>query len=83
MLREICLDKIYKAFMDTADRNHSEFRINPKHAVGTTLLGPGLIFDLNRVVQAFHSKFEQNISSSAHFTFPQINPLDSVKKLGY
>ena len=49
--------------MDISDRNHSEFRINPKHAIGTTLLGPGLIFDLNRVVQTFHSKFEQSISS--------------------
>jgi hypothetical protein len=51
------LDKMYKAFIDIGDRNHSEFRINPKHAIGTTLLGPGLIFDLNRVVQTFHSKF--------------------------
>jgi hypothetical protein len=48
---------MYKAFVDIGDRNHSEFRINPKHAIGTTLLGPGLIFDLNRVVQTFHSKF--------------------------
>lgn len=48
---------MYKAFGDIGERNQSEFRINPKHAIGTTLLGPGLIFDLNRVVQTFHSKF--------------------------
>jgi len=55
------IDKMYKAFGDIGDRNHSEFRINSKHAIGTTLLGPGLIFDLNRVVQTFHSKlFKSN-----------------------
>lgn len=47
---------MYKALLDQNDANRSEFRINPKHAVGTTLLGPGFIFDLNRVVQTFHSK---------------------------
>lgn len=52
---------MYKAFGDIGDKNHSEFRINPKHAIGTTLLGPGLIFDLNRVVQTFHSKLFENI----------------------
>lgn len=51
----VCLDKMYKALFDPNDGNRSEFRINPKHAIGTTLLGPGFIFDLNRVVQTFHS----------------------------
>ena len=53
--------------MDVGERNHSEFRINPKHAIGTTLLGPGLIFDLNRVVQTFHSKSRGRISLSGQF----------------
>jgi len=51
---------MYKALIDLVDTNRSEFRINPKHAIGTTLLGPGFIFDLNRVVQTFHSKFYSN-----------------------
>ncbi|CAF4020039.1 unnamed protein product, partial [Rotaria sp. Silwood1] len=45
---------MYKTFLDVDNINRSEFRINPKHAIGTTLLGPGFIFDLNRVVQTFH-----------------------------
>ncbi|CAF0938219.1 unnamed protein product [Adineta steineri] len=53
---KIFSDKMYKAFIDVGDTNRSEFRINPKHAIGTTLLGPGFIFDLNRVVQTFHNK---------------------------
>ncbi|CAF4640268.1 unnamed protein product [Rotaria sp. Silwood1] len=54
---KIFADKMYKTFLDVDNINRSEFRINPKHAIGTTLLGPGFIFDLNRVVQTFHSKF--------------------------
>ncbi len=47
---------MYKAFADISGNNHSEFRINPKYALGTTLLGPGFIFDIDRVVQSFSSK---------------------------
>jgi hypothetical protein len=50
------VDKMYKSVFDFDDGHRSELRINPKHAIGTTLLGPGFIFDLNRVVQTFHSK---------------------------
>ncbi|UJR31341.1 hypothetical protein I4U23_018836 [Adineta vaga] len=53
---KIFADKMYKVLIDPADTNRSELRINPKHAIGTTLLGPGFIFDLNRVVQTFHNK---------------------------
>jgi hypothetical protein len=53
----VFLDKMYNALIDVGEINRSEFRINPKHAIGTTLLGPGFIFDLNRVVQTFQSKF--------------------------
>ncbi|CAF1341226.1 unnamed protein product [Rotaria sordida] len=53
---KIFADKMYKTFLDVDTTNRSEFRINPKHAIGTTLLGPGFIFDLNRVVQTFHNK---------------------------
>ena len=48
-----CLDKMYKAF---GGSNGSEFRINAKHALGTTLLGPGFVFDLSRMVQNFYSR---------------------------
>ena len=58
------LDKMYKALFDPSDGNRSEFRINPKHAIGTTLLGPGFIFDLNRVVQTFHSQFSARESET-------------------
>lgn len=59
IINEICfyLDKIYENFVDTDMVNRSEFRIIQKHAVGTTLFGPGFIFDLNRVVQTIHSMF--------------------------
>ncbi|CAF3052787.1 unnamed protein product [Rotaria socialis] len=53
---KIFADKMYKSFVDVQTSNLSDFRINPKHAIGTTLLGPGFIFDLNRVVQTFHNK---------------------------
>jgi hypothetical protein len=57
---------MYKALIDSVDTNRSEFRINPKHAIGTTLLGPGFIFDLNRVVQTFHSKFYSNTKTKTN-----------------
>ena len=60
---------MYKALIDPADANRSEFRINPKHAIGTTLLGPGFIFDLNRVVQTFHSKYLVSFYAKHLMTF--------------
>ncbi len=50
------VDKIYKSFADGSGNNQSEFRINPKYALGTTLLEPGFIFDSDRVLQSFYSK---------------------------
>jgi len=47
---------MYKIFADIDGSNESEFRINPKYALGTTLLGPGFIFDIDRVLQNFYSK---------------------------
>ena len=44
---------MFKAF---GESNASELRINAKHALGTTLLGPGFVFDLNRMVQTFYSR---------------------------
>ncbi|CAF0822718.1 unnamed protein product [Adineta steineri] len=37
------LDKMYTPSIDIEDTNCSEFRINPKHAISTILLGPGCI----------------------------------------
>jgi hypothetical protein len=56
---KVFADKMYKAFVDVGGSNQSEFRINPKYALGTTLLEPGLIFDIDRVVQSFHSKISR------------------------
>jgi hypothetical protein len=56
---KVFADKMYKAFVDVGGSNQSEFRINPKYALGTTLLEPGLIFDIDRVVQIFHSKISR------------------------
>ncbi|CAF3395990.1 unnamed protein product [Rotaria socialis] len=53
---QIFSDKMYKAFTQVDGTNYSEFRINPKYALGTTLLGSGLIFNLDRVVQTFYNK---------------------------
>ncbi|CAF1201178.1 unnamed protein product [Rotaria sordida] len=53
---KIFSDKMYKAFTNVDGTNHSEFRINPKYALGTTLLGSGFIFNLDRVVQSFYNK---------------------------
>ncbi len=47
---------MYKSFANIDGSNQNEFRINPKYALGTTLLGPGFIFDIDRVVQSFSSK---------------------------
>jgi hypothetical protein len=47
---------MYKSFANIDGSNQSEFRINPKYALGTTLLGLGFIFDIDRVVQSFSSK---------------------------
>jgi hypothetical protein len=47
---------MYKIFADIDGSNESEFRINPKYALGTTLLGSGFIFDIDRVLQNFYSK---------------------------
>jgi hypothetical protein len=48
---------MYKAFTDVDETHRSELRINPKHALGTTSLESGFIFDVDRVVQKFYSKF--------------------------
>ncbi|CAF3013239.1 unnamed protein product, partial [Rotaria sp. Silwood2] len=56
---KIYSDKMYKTFLNIESTNRSEFCINPKHAIDTILLGPGFIFDLNRVVQTFHNKSSQ------------------------
>ena len=52
---KIFADKMYKAFMNVEKSNQSEFCINPKYALGTTLLEPGFIFDRNRIVQSLYS----------------------------
>jgi hypothetical protein len=52
---------MYKSFANVGGSNQSEFRINPKYALGTTLLGPGFIFDIDRVVQSFSSKISNKI----------------------
>ena len=67
--------------MDVQTSNLSDFRINPKHALGTTLLGPGFIFELNRVVQTFHSTFKY-LKTKLFFVFNNILSLDKSSRFG-
>ncbi|CAF4230652.1 unnamed protein product, partial [Adineta steineri] len=62
---KIFSDKMYKAFANISETNQSEFSINPKYALGTTLLEPGFISDSNRVLQNFYNKSSSFVSDSS------------------
>ncbi|CAF0998634.1 unnamed protein product [Adineta steineri] len=66
---KIFSDKMYKAFANISETNQSEFSINPKYALGTTLLEPGFITDSNRVLQNFY-RIENRCNQCEQLCFP-------------
>ncbi|UJR15454.1 hypothetical protein I4U23_002397 [Adineta vaga] len=75
---KIFADKIYKAFDGVNRTNRSEFRINPKYALGTKLLEPGFVLQSDRYVHSSYNK-----SSSFGSRISMLNSLRNLYHFSY
>ncbi|CAF1500938.1 unnamed protein product, partial [Adineta ricciae] len=69
----IYADKVYKAFEEVNGTHRSEFRINAKYALGTTLLEPGFVLQPGRDVHSSYNKSRTSMLNSLrnlyHFSY--------------